>query len=343
MKVDEDTTTYSACNLCNGTDPFTGKTCQKGTYVCDCESHHGGGAKCDPTKIGKSNITEHFAPRIPSQTCNSTLYKLCGDTINDKNKCYDCLRHNWLKISFMGHCQQEDLFDFCPSDWSQCRGDKPVAWSCWAENVPRKTGGFWYSTLAAGQNKSWTVQKVKTIKEQCLKNHLMDTVESHDSKGCFKACGARNTSDACWIGCFFDTLLGHDARTSSSLPLGGMSKSQIEQSWTGAFDKCAPLEVPLTWSNPKPSELRAVPSMRVGLRDRMKSLLRSSPSPNAQCEEIFDQKECDGHTPASGRKLLGGGGGGGACTWCKSSDGAHAECFYKDAAKTLSKDWSCDQ
>ena len=44
-----------------------------------------------------------------------------------------------------------------------------------------------------------------------------------------------------------------------------------------------------------------------------------------------------------GRRLLGGGGGG-SCVWCKSNDGAHAECFYKSKAKALpAGKWTCDK
>merc|ERR1719247_2332497 len=52
MQIDSRTTKYSACNLCNGTDPFTRKPCQKGTYTCDCFSRNHS-ATCDARKVGK--------------------------------------------------------------------------------------------------------------------------------------------------------------------------------------------------------------------------------------------------------------------------------------------------
>lgn len=60
----------------------------------------------------------------------------------------------------------------------------------------------------------------------------------------------------------------------------------------------------------------------------------------ADCTEIFDKTKCDGGS--TGRRLLGGGGGG-SCTWCTTSDGAHAECFAQDSAKKLDQDWTCDK
>ena len=79
------------------------------------------------------------------------------------------------------------------------------------------------------------VQSTKTVKEQCLKGRLMDTVEGHDQAGCFSACGVRNVTDTCWIGCFFDTLLGQDSAKSVTRPLAGMSVQAIERGWTTAF------------------------------------------------------------------------------------------------------------
>ena len=36
----------------------------------------------------------------------------------------------------------------------------------------------------------------------------MGDVEAQDKAGCFAGCGGRNTTSPCWIGCFFDTVLG---------------------------------------------------------------------------------------------------------------------------------------
>jgi hypothetical protein len=44
--------------------------------------------------------------------------------------------------------------------------------------------------------------------QECLKAKLVGEVEAQDKAGCFAGCGGRNTTNPCWIGCFFDTVLG---------------------------------------------------------------------------------------------------------------------------------------
>jgi len=230
MQVDSSFTQYSACNLCNGTDPFTRKPCTKGTYICDCESRGGG---CSATKVGMENVTQHFAPSTPSAKCASALQDKCQGAKSGMDQCFGCILKHYLSLKFAG-CKDSDIQGFCPNPFNNCTKEGPD-WMCWSVNIPRKTGGFWYSTLAAGEGTGWKVESIKTIQEPCLKDHLMSTVESSDKQGCFAGCGARNTTDSCWIGCFFDTLLGHEARDSTKHPLGGMDIVAIESGWTGAF------------------------------------------------------------------------------------------------------------
>lgn len=246
LTIDSRTTTYSACNLCNGTDPFSGAACTKGTYICDCESHHKGDPKCDATKVGTENVTEHFAPAIPTAQCNASFHEVCPAWIaRSEHLCYACLEHNYKKLEAEG-CAGNAFDQLCPNPWQGCKPGGPD-WACWAENIPRKTGGMWYSTLdkgqcggsngaMAGSQCGWEVSSLKTIKESCLKKHLVATVESHDTANCFSGCAKPgNYSDPCWIGCFFDTLLGPAARSSMSAPLAGMTLEEVEKSWTGAF------------------------------------------------------------------------------------------------------------
>merc|ERR1712007_278387 len=93
---------------------------------------------------------------------------------------------------------------------------------------------------------------MKTIKADCLSGVVVSTVESHDQTGCFEGCGVRNETNPCWIGCFFDTVLGKDARYSVAKPLGGMSAAEIAKGWTNAFlpkkdGGCDEIEVPYSW------------------------------------------------------------------------------------------------
>merc|ERR1712187_134487 len=98
----------------------------------------------------------------------------------------------------MGACVEEDLWNFCPNEWTHCDAESPE-WSCWAMNIPRKTGGNWYSTLQQGMCTptssigacSWKVWSTQTIDEKCLKNQIMTRVEAA-SPGCFGSCGPRD-------------------------------------------------------------------------------------------------------------------------------------------------------
>jgi len=254
MTIDSRTTGYSACNLCNGTDPFSGKTCKIGTYSCDCESKFHG-PPCDNQMVGVTNITEQFAPAPPSAECQSAMTAQCGRVVREKHGCALCIGLHSTGLSKAG-CSKHDLEKFCPSPWDQCRPDVPpvVPWACWAQNIPRKTGGFWYSTLSGSQcqapgdlsigdniahdnNCSWAVKSHKTIHEKCLKNKIITSVEAHDKAGCFASCSSakRDISSPCWIGCFFDTLLGPGSSSSEPESLGGMAVIDVERSWTDAF------------------------------------------------------------------------------------------------------------
>jgi len=182
-------------------------------------------------------VTEAFSSTLPSVTCQHNFDAFCGAVKHDSDQCYSCLKAN---LSDLSSCARSD--HLCPSSFDNCQDDAPkLEWSCWEGNIVRKTGGFWYSTLAQGQcterseECSWKAHGLKTINETCLKDTVASTVEAHDSEGCFSGCGARDMNSKCWIGCFFDTLLGKQARSSQYLPLGGMSVADVERSWTDAF------------------------------------------------------------------------------------------------------------
>jgi len=236
MSFDSRFTGYSGCNLCNGTDPFTHKPCEVGTYLCDCESRQMP-APCNKNKVGQTNVTQMFGPKPTNPTCKAALNKFCEADRHNASSCSACLRQHRRDL---GHssCQEEDFYTYCPSPWNNCNpelGDV-VPWGCWAGNIPRKTGGFWYSTLKEGEGKSWKVQSLRTVNETCLKSSIISSVEKHSTDGCFSDCGpTRNITSACWISCFFDTLLGQNAKKSTQLPLGGMAVVDIEKSWTDAF------------------------------------------------------------------------------------------------------------
>jgi len=237
LEVDVRTTTYSACNLCNGTDPFTGGMCERGTYICNCF-----GARCRRNKVGKMNVTKQFAPNGPTEQCTKAFNESCGHLVGHKALCSLCTLEHFRKLQRSG-CKGKDVPYVCNlNPWFHgCNSTSPE-WTCWAENIVRKTGGLWYSTLREGQCQtgdsstgcSWRSLTTKSVREPCLKGQLMAAVEAFQPN-CFEACGPRNTTSNCWISCFFDAILGPAARHSVSEPLTGIPLPALERAWENAF------------------------------------------------------------------------------------------------------------
>ncbi|CAE8593642.1 unnamed protein product [Polarella glacialis] len=238
MEVDSRYTKYSGCNLCNGTDPFTHKNCTIGTYVCDC-LNFGGGGNCDATKLGFENVSENFV-RQTTPACEQAVEDTCGPYQKSKKHCSLCtLRHSekFKKVN----CTSFDLLGFCPNPfgggWCSARSQP---YECWRENIPRKTGGLWYSQMREGMCNSsspvgscgWKVLSTSTVHERCLKNSIVREVEE-TSPDCFQTCGPRNETSSCWISCFFDTVLGPSARNSTVVQ--GMPMDRVVESWKRAF------------------------------------------------------------------------------------------------------------
>lgn len=237
MSFDDRFTGYSGCNLCNGTDPFSRKPCVVGTYICDCEGHEHDPSACNSHKVGEANVTQMFSPTQTNPTCKRSLNQFCEADRHNASSCTACLKAHDREL-YNSSCHEQDFYSYCPSPWNNCNQElgNVVPWGCWANNIPRKTGGLWYSTLQEGEGKTWKVLSLRTVNETCLKSTIISSVEKHDTDGCFNSCSpTRNVTSACWIGCFFDTLLGPNAKKSTTLPLGGMSVVDVEKSWTDAF------------------------------------------------------------------------------------------------------------
>lgn len=132
-----------------------------------------------------------------------------------------------------------------------CRaGQKP--WECWRDGVAKKTGGTWYSTLDLGhcgdpksQACTWRLAKVvKRINKTCSDNTIFSTVERYDAEsgvGCFNKCPSlghfapRNTSDLCWIQCFYETVLGKEAGKPGG-KIEGMPFQKLLDAWHAPFN-----------------------------------------------------------------------------------------------------------
>lgn len=245
VEVDDRFTMYSACNICNGTDPFTHQPCVKGTYKCDCE----GGILCKSARVGMENVSSKFSPKNesqPSARCLQAMNATCWPSRQPFKTCASCMTAHVLHLG-METCKVNDMFSFCAGggsthhNWgNECTKDsKP--WECWRSNLPRKTGGFWYSTLEQGQCQdgskagscSWRIRATASVRNDCLQDRLMTTAETA-AKDCFSACGPRNSTSPCWIACFFDTVLGPEARNSTNVT--GLPLESLATAFAGSFE-----------------------------------------------------------------------------------------------------------
>ena len=235
LSINPKFTTYSACNLCNGTDPFTHKECDEGSYVCDCMAS---ASECISTNIGKENISSFFVPKPETSKCYQDMESHCGELKNKGRICSACVYQ--FVNSKEGECSWVDTSNFCTT--APCNKDAKD-WICWHNNMPRKTGGFWYSTLEPGmcsgkdddENCTWTVKRTTTVNESCVRSRIETYMEKQDTN-CFESCSSpRNVSDSCWIGCFMDVLMGKDARNNDTIKLGGLDIQDLVDVWENSF------------------------------------------------------------------------------------------------------------
>eukprot|EP00669_Euglena_mutabilis_P005178 TRINITY_DN16564_c0_g1_i1.p1 TRINITY_DN16564_c0_g1~~TRINITY_DN16564_c0_g1_i1.p1 ORF type:complete len:309 (+),score=36.90 TRINITY_DN16564_c0_g1_i1:28-954(+) len=100
---------------------------------------------------------------------------------------------------------------------------------CWYLNGCHKLSGTWYSTFAAGNCDSPTsvrcawrmVEVTDRISYACIESAVQTAVEALDPQ-CFRRCGPRSFTSACYARCFYPLLLGPEAdrsRTIAGLPL----------------------------------------------------------------------------------------------------------------------------
>merc|ERR1712136_441131 len=113
----------------------------------------------------------------------------CGSVRSSGDVCSSCVQNNTAGL-MESTCSSTDLYTFCPSD---------------------------YYTPCTPE-----------VEDTCVRDKLMTHVEEA-APSCFQDCGPRNQTSSCWIGCFFDTLLGQEARNSSRHPLGGMTIEDIQR------------------------------------------------------------------------------------------------------------------
>ena len=214
---------YGRCNVCgaDGVDPFSGLKCTPSEYICSCGTFWDPQDCTDQRAVGAQDISKAFGRWAQ----------------------FSCTWERWIK--------------------------RP--WSCWSWPIVGKTGGMWYSTTQAGycgapgadeKTCTWDAVVEKVVNKSCSDGVIYDAIEAYDhspaGSQCFERCPSRvwhplrrqrNTSDVCWIYCFYQTIIGASAMLPSGGQLGGMPLEQI----TAAFEKpfasvadggCPPLAPP---------------------------------------------------------------------------------------------------
>jgi len=236
LEVDKRYGQYGFCNVCvNGSAGISGSCSTEGAYVCSCWHHGGDGGyvcyhnKCYPSHHGYENQTQ----------CEST-----------------CVKSG--KPGFMTELRSASSFPTTPCNASVGRENitqffgqhtcsaGSANWECWRDNVAKKTGGLWFSTVDTGycgehqsDDCTWRVVEVtKVINKTCSDNSVYNAIEAADKQKCFESCGGvgkhRNTTDACWITCFYSTLLGPDAGHSGG-KVDGLPLEDLLAAWDAPF------------------------------------------------------------------------------------------------------------
>eukprot|EP00037_Helgoeca_nana_P013942 m.129182 g.129182 ORF g.129182 m.129182 type:complete len:197 (+) comp22312_c0_seq3:390-980(+) len=169
-------------------------------------------------------------------------------------KCYDCNCG-----SYDGppkQCSRTVGADNLTKVWESwtCKAADPT-WECWRGCTGRKMGGMWYSTSDAGYcgdgsgpstpNCTWRVAEfVKRVNKTCSDSIIYAEVETTGAS-CFDGCSdsgigpGRNATSPCWIGCFYDTVLGPDARNPGG-SITGMPVADLIAAWNLPFASDSP-------------------------------------------------------------------------------------------------------
>lgn len=193
---------YGRCNICgkDGIDFFSGLKCAPGKYFCTCGPYFHPYPCNQQAEVGRENISTQF---------------------KDFNF---CTWDNWII----------------------------APWVCWGFPVVKKTGGIWYSTTSAGWCDSpqandascrWRARIEKVVNKSCSDEIIHTAVEQYDAAhdGCFERCPMspvgrnRNTSNVCWIYCFYATVLGEKALIPGSHASGGMPVSELDLAFERPF------------------------------------------------------------------------------------------------------------
>ena len=174
LEVDSAFSGYAKCNIGVNSSDGHGHSCPSGEYCCFCSGSSWGST-------------------VP---CNKTLGR------------------ETVKSYFGG------------GDHGDCSATDP-AFECYRAALPKKlpasNPGYWYSSIKGGycdggaplgtNGCTWRVAAVEKIVSKACHNKVYFSAVEQSGKACFRACGAdaSNSSSACWVDCFYQTVLGPGA------------------------------------------------------------------------------------------------------------------------------------
>ena len=79
------------------------------------------------------------------------------------------------------------------------------------------------------------IEVEKVITKKCSDSSIYTAVEARGSS-CFEKCGLfRNTTSACWIGCFYKTILGPAGMLPFPDTDGGLTTNDLVAAWNAPF------------------------------------------------------------------------------------------------------------
>lgn len=117
-------------------------------------------------------------------------------------------------------------------------------WDYWNWNLAARlgdaAGGMWYSLLSKDKGRFWREARVvKAVNARCHARRV-DMAVAKSGSGCFSGCPLpANRSSECWIGCFFDTVLGPGSGSRlkpKGAQDGAMPLAQLARAWLAGFD-----------------------------------------------------------------------------------------------------------
>ncbi len=147
------------------------------------------------------------------------------------------------------------VYGNCSSPTDGCRRHNLTRLDFWRFNTWQKFGGQWYSTPTRGRcaaeqpvghaGCTWKVRRlIKQVAKECSDRGVFSTVVRRN-QNCFGRCPLpQNTSSACFVNCFYETMLGPRAGDGIGPKYigGGMHLNELERAWAAPFQTSDALE-----------------------------------------------------------------------------------------------------